>query len=139
MANPILPLSDEDRRRFLSLSEQSRFAPPVSQWPGLVLAPDSRPERGRSIREADAKQTRLESLTEAGINVVIGFVINFIGNLLILPLFGFNNLTIAANFGIGICFTVVSVARQYVIRRWAQDHLRRVKDAIVRRLKELLT
>lgn len=71
-----------------------------------------------------AKQTRYESFVEAWVNVFIGFWINFAGNLLILPLFGFTTLSLGKNFAIGACFTVISVARQYAIRRWAQDHLR---------------
>jgi hypothetical protein len=62
-------------------------------------------------------QTRLESLYEAWINIAIGFGINFVANLTILPLFGFN-VTVMQNLGIGVLFTIVSVARQYVIRRW---------------------
>lgn len=72
-----------------------------------------------------AKQTRLESFVEAWINVAIGFGINFTANLLILPHFvGATRLTLASNFVIGMMYTVISVVRSYVIRRWAQEHLR---------------
>jgi hypothetical protein len=71
-----------------------------------------------------AQQTRLESFVEAWINVGIGFGINFAANMLILPQFGFTRLTLATNFVIGMLYTVISVARSYVIRRWAQAHLR---------------
>lgn len=67
-------------------------------------------------------QTRLGSLIEACINVLIGFWINFAANLAILPLFGFTP-TVAQNFQIGLLFTVVSVARSYVIRRWFNARL----------------
>lgn len=63
-------------------------------------------------------QTRLGSFIEAWINVIIGFVINFIANLAILPAFGFTGLTLETNFYIGLAYTVVSVIRSYVIRRW---------------------
>jgi len=76
----------------------------------------------------DSRQTRLESFIEAWINVAIGFGINFTANLLILPAFGFTSLTVGQNFVIGIIYTVISVARSYAIRRWAQDHLRRIKQ-----------
>jgi hypothetical protein len=49
--------------------------------------------------------------------VAIGFAINFVANLVILPLFGFN-ITLADNFYIGLLYTIVSVARSYVVRRW---------------------
>lgn len=71
-------------------------------------------------------QTRTESFVEAWVNVFIGFWINFVANLLILPLFGFDSLTIATNFIIGLLYTVISVARSYIIRRWAQEHLKRI-------------
>ena len=62
-------------------------------------------------------QTRLGSLIEAFINVLIGFWINFAANLAILPLFGYTP-TLAQNFQIGLLYTVISIARSYVIRRW---------------------
>lgn len=80
-------------------------------------------------------QSRLESFVEAWINVFIGFGINFVANLVILPQFGFNTLTLQANFLIGICFTVVSVVRQYAIRRWAQAHLRRLVKYVAQRIR----
>jgi len=63
------------------------------------------------------EQTKLGSFYEALINVAIGFGINFIANLLILPLFGFN-ITLIDNLYIGLLYTIVSVARSYVVRRW---------------------
>lgn len=63
------------------------------------------------------RQTKLGSFYEACINVAIGFGINFVANLVILPLFGFN-ITLSDNFLIGILYTVISVARSYVVRRW---------------------
>jgi hypothetical protein len=62
-------------------------------------------------------QTRLGSFIEACINVLIGFWINFAANLLILPLIGFH-ITISQNFFIGFLYTLISIARSYVIRRW---------------------
>jgi len=62
-------------------------------------------------------QTRLGSFIEACINIVIGFVINFCMNLIILPLFGFH-ITLLDNFYMGLLYTIVSIVRSYVIRRW---------------------
>lgn len=62
-------------------------------------------------------QTRLGSLIEAFINVLIGFGINFAANLVILPLFGYTP-SLSDNFQIGLLYTVVSIARSYIIRRW---------------------
>jgi hypothetical protein len=62
-------------------------------------------------------QTRLGSFVEAWANIVVGFSINFCANLVVLPWFGFN-VTPGAAFGIGVVFTVISLARSYVLRRW---------------------
>ena len=62
-------------------------------------------------------QTRLGSFVEAWANVAVGFGINWAANMLVLPLFGFH-VTGAQAFGMGLVFTVISVARSYAIRRW---------------------
>lgn len=70
------------------------------------------------------RQTRLGSFIEAWINVLIGFGINFLANLLILPLFGFH-ITLMDNLYIGILYTIISVVRSYAIRRWFNDYIHR--------------
>ena len=55
-------------------------------------------------------QTRLGSLIEALFNVAIGFTINFMANLLILPAFGFASLTLKTNLYLGVIYTLISVA-----------------------------
>ena len=62
-------------------------------------------------------QTRTQSLIEAWANVIVGFGINFSANLVILPLFGYTP-SLRDNFVIGLLYTVVSLARSYVLRRW---------------------
>lgn len=62
-------------------------------------------------------QTRLGSLAEAWVNIAVGFSINYSANLVILPLFGFA-VTLGQAFWIGVIFTVISLVRQYVLRRW---------------------
>ena len=78
-------------------------------------------------------QTRLGSLIEAGVNILIGYWINFLGNWLILPLFGFN-VTFVQNLQIGLLFTVISVARQYAVRRWFNARLHRMSQELARRV-----
>lgn len=63
-------------------------------------------------------QTRLGSFAEAWANIAIGFAINWTANMVFLPMFGFTTLTAAKAFGIGLVFTGISLARQYVLRRW---------------------
>lgn len=63
-------------------------------------------------------QTRLGSIVEAWANIAVGFSINFAANMLILPLFGFKSLTLGKNFEIGLLYTLISLARSYILRRW---------------------
>lgn len=70
------------------------------------------------------RQTRLGSLIEAGINILIGFWINYVANLLILPLFGLN-ISLLDNFFLGLLYTLVSVARSYAVRRWFDARIHR--------------
>lgn len=62
-------------------------------------------------------QTKTGSVLESVANTVVGWTINFTANLIVLPLFGFN-VTPSQAFGIGIIFTVISLVRSYVLRRW---------------------
>lgn len=71
------------------------------------------------------EQTRRGSLYEALFNILIGFSINYVANLLILPLFGFN-VGLGDNFLIGLLYTGISLVRQFVIRRYCNARLRRM-------------
>lgn len=62
-------------------------------------------------------QTRAHSFIEAWANIGIGFGINFIANLLVLPLFGFQ-VKVSDALGIGVVFTFISLARSYALRRY---------------------
>lgn len=64
------------------------------------------------------RQTRLGSSIEAVANIAVGFGVNFAANMTILPLFGFTSLTLRNNFTIGIIYTVISLVRQFILRRW---------------------
>ena len=62
-------------------------------------------------------QSKKESFIETLTNVVIGWFISFIANMLVLPLFGYNiNLTDCIL--ISIIFTIISIVRGYLVRRW---------------------
>lgn len=62
-------------------------------------------------------QSKRGSLIEALINTAIGFLINYFANLLIFPLFGMH-ISMTANLVLGMLYTVISVVRGYVVRRW---------------------
>jgi hypothetical protein len=61
-------------------------------------------------------QTKTGSLVEALTNIAIGFSINFVANLIILPAFGLP-LSPGTAFQIGLVFTGISIVRSYVLRR----------------------
>jgi uncharacterized membrane protein (DUF485 family) len=63
------------------------------------------------------QQTRTDSFMEAMTNVVIGFGINFIANILVLPTVLGVPVNLAELGTIGIIFTVISVVRSYTLRR----------------------
>jgi len=62
-------------------------------------------------------QTRLGSWVEAWANIFVGFSINWCANMAILPMFGFR-VSGGSAFEIGLIFTVISLVRSYVLRRW---------------------
>lgn len=74
-------------------------------------------------RDRVVTQTRLGSLYEALINIVIGFTINYFANLLIFPLFGLH-ISPGANFIMGCVYTVISLVRSYLIRRYFNAKLK---------------
>ena len=61
-------------------------------------------------------QTRIHSLTESVVNVLIGYSIAVFTQIILFPLFGIN-ITYSDNFIIAATFTVISVIRSYTLRR----------------------
>lgn len=62
-------------------------------------------------------QTKLGSIAESAANIVVGFAINFTANLIVFPLFGYH-ITAGQAFWVGVIFTMISLMRSYVLRRW---------------------
>ena len=63
-------------------------------------------------------QSIKRSWLESWSNIFIGFGINFIANIVILPLFGFKSLTWRTNAILGIIYTGISLLRSFTIRRF---------------------
>lgn len=61
-------------------------------------------------------QSRAMSAVESVANVAIGYGVAVASQIVILPLFGVH-LPLADNLVIGAWFTVISLARSYVVRR----------------------
>lgn len=62
-------------------------------------------------------QSKRESFMETITSVFIGWVIGVILNLTILPLFDYN-ITVTDSLWVSLIFTVVSVIRSYMVRRF---------------------
>jgi membrane protein implicated in regulation of membrane protease activity len=69
-------------------------------------------------------QTRIGSLVESMMNIAIGYFVALGSQLLIFPLFGIH-VSLSTNLWIGLWFTVISLIRSYVIRRWFNARLHR--------------
>lgn len=69
------------------------------------------------------KQSRLESFIEAALNTASGFIVAFfVWQWIVVPLFGLP-VSLALNFWITSIFTVVSVIRSYLWRRFFNARL----------------
>lgn len=62
-------------------------------------------------------QSKKQSLVESITNTFVGFIISLTAIFLILPLFGVESTPIK-NIGITLCFTIISILRGYLIRRF---------------------
>jgi hypothetical protein len=63
-------------------------------------------------------QSKMDSVIEAWINILIGFIISWTFFLFIIsPLFGFKS-NAGESFIITVLYTILSFFRQYLIRRW---------------------
>ncbi len=62
-------------------------------------------------------QSKFQSLIESLINILIGFLTALCSQLLIFPLFDIN-IPIQDDLLIGLYFTLISLVRSYVLRRY---------------------
>ena len=62
-------------------------------------------------------QTKRQSLIETLTSVFVGWLIGVILNMLVLPLFDYN-ITVVDSLLVSLIFTVISVVRGYLIRRF---------------------
>jgi hypothetical protein len=82
-------------------------------------------------------QTKLESLLESLVNILIGYTVALVSQILVFPLFDIH-VPMSANLWISAWFTVISLVRSYVIRRWFNAGLHRaVKITAVRMINAI--
>ena len=77
------------------------------------------------------QQSKLDSLIEALLSTFIGFVVSFTANLILMPMLGIP-VSLSQNFILTVAFTFVSVARSYLVRRWANKYLSQVRAKMVK-------
>ena len=73
-------------------------------------------------------QSRLESIIEVLLNSLIGYAVALVSQLIIFPLVGID-VSLQTNLIIGLYFTVVSIARSYILRRFFN---RKIKQAAIK-------
>ena len=74
-------------------------------------------------------QSRVASLAESVMNVLIGYGVALASQLVIFPMFGIH-LPLSDNLAIGAWFTVISLVRSYAIRRWFNARLQRAAQKL---------
>ena len=62
------------------------------------------------------KQSRWMSFAEAVVNVVVGYGVAVVTQMLVFPLFGMRA-SVSDNLVIGVIFTMVSLVRSFTLRR----------------------
>lgn len=65
---------------------------------------------------AGGSQSRRMSLIEATVNVAVGFGLAVLAQIRVFPLFGIHA-TLSENLAISCLFTLISIARSYMLRR----------------------
>ena len=75
-------------------------------------------------------QSKLDSFIEAWLNVLVGFGVSVLANFVIFPWVGITASTTQLLL-VGLFMTGVSVARSYLVRRWANKYLAQVRAKIV--------
>ena len=62
-------------------------------------------------------QTKLQSALESAVNILIGYLVALASQLIVFPQFGIN-IPLTDNLLIGFWFTVISLIRSYLVRRY---------------------
>jgi hypothetical protein len=98
----------EDRSSMTSTASTMSCA---AEFPGADVS--SATDGARTIATG---QSRTQSLLESIANVIVGYGVAVVTQIMVFPVFGLHT-TLAQNLQMGAVFTVVSIARSYVLRR----------------------
>ena len=85
------------------------------------------------------EQSKLGSLIESAMNIVIGFGVALLSQIVVFPLVGIHGVPLSTNLEIGAYFTAISLVRSYVIRRWFNARLRRAAESLASRAERTPT
>lgn len=69
-------------------------------------------------------QSRLHSFIESCCNVAVGYGVALASQIIIFPMYGIH-VPLSQNIQIGAYFTVISIVRSYVLRRWFNGRVKR--------------
>lgn len=75
------------------------------------------------------QQTKLGSLIESGMNILIGYFVALASQLILFPMFDIH-IALSTNLWIGLWFTIISLVRSYVIRRYFNAKLHKAAMAL---------
>lgn len=78
-------------------------------------------------------QSRLESLIETSMNIGIGYFVALASQVILFPMFGIF-IPLSTNLWIGLWFTVISLVRSYIIRRWFNKRLHKAAHKLAERM-----
>jgi hypothetical protein len=77
-------------------------------------------------------QSKLESLAEVGVNIVIGWIVGLTAQVFFFPLIGIEA-TLSQNFISSIIFTIISIVRSYAVRRWFNAGIHKLVINLIRK------
>lgn len=70
-----------------------------------------------AFNSATKGQSKSASAVESTVNIVVGFFVAVVANVVVLPCFGVH-VALQASIGIAVVFTAISFVRAYVLRRF---------------------
>ncbi len=62
-------------------------------------------------------QSRLSSFVESLVNILIGYFVALVSQIVLFPFFDIH-ISLQTNLWIGAWFTLISLGRSYIVRRW---------------------
>lgn len=75
------------------------------------------------------EQSRWGSLVETIVNVAIGFIVSMLLTALVFPIYD-HHVTLEENLHITTIFTIASILRGYMVRRWFSGRIRKFAQAV---------